>query len=251
MLTLKNLTVSIADKKILTDVSYSFQEGRVYALLGPNGSGKSTLGNTVMGHPDYILDEKSELFFNEESLLTLSPSERALKGIFLSFQNPLPLPGVSVMDLFRMALVGSSHIKPSGENVRKSLDAMTLHKRVRAYAEELSIKEELLTRSLYEGFSGGEKKKIEALQAALLQPKLAIFDEIDTGVDVDALKLITAFLKKNLPRETSLIFITHSHKLLSTLHPDEVLVIKNGSLVASGGHELADRIEAEGFENLV
>lgn len=247
MLTIKNLSVSIDTKEILHDISFDFLPGKTYALLGPNGSGKSTLGNTIMGHPDYTLSSDSELLWNTESLVALKPDERAKKGIFLSFQNPLPLPGVSVMDLFRMALVGSSHPKPAAVNKDKKMDAMTLHKKVRALAEELSIKEELLKRSLYEGFSGGEKKKIEALQAALLQPSLAIFDEVDTGVDVDALKLITAFLKTHLPESTTLIYITHSHKLLSVLEPDQVLVLKDGHLVKTGDHTLAHEIEETGF----
>ena len=238
MLSLQNVTVSITDKEILHAISFDFLPGKTYALLGPNGSGKSTLGNTLMGHPDYVLTKTSKILWNDTPLIDLSPDARAKAGIFLSFQNPLPLPGVSVMDLFRMALVGSSHTKSAEVNKGKKMDAMSLHKKVRALAEELSIKEELLKRSLYEGFSGGEKKKIEALQAALLQPTVAILDEIDTGVDVDALKLITAFLKKHLPEETILIYITHSHKLLSTLKPDVVLVLKEGALVKTGGHEL-------------
>jgi len=247
MLSLKNITVSITDKEILHAISFNFLPGHTYALLGPNGSGKSTLGNTLMGHPDYTLSSKSELIWNSESLVSLTPDERAKRGIFLSFQNPLPLPGVSVMDLFRMALVGSSRQGSTETNKDKKMDAMTLHKKVRELAEELAIKEELLKRSLYEGFSGGEKKKIEALQAALLEPMVAIFDEIDTGVDVDALKLITAFLKKHLPKETVLIYITHSHKLLSVLNPDQVLVLKEGHLVKTGDQTLAHEIEEAGF----
>jgi Fe-S cluster assembly ATP-binding protein len=250
MLSIQNLSVSVTDKPILHDISFDFLPGKTYALLGPNGSGKSTLGNTLMGHPDYTLGAGSELLWNSESLVVLKPDERAKKGVFLSFQNPLPLPGVSVMDLFRMALVGSSHPKPTEANKSRKMDAMTLHKQVRAFASELSIKEELLKRSLYEGFSGGEKKKIEALQAALLQPSLAIFDEIDTGVDVDALKLITTFLQNHLPENTTLIYITHSHKLLSVLKPDQVLVLKDGHLVKTGDHTLAEEIEANGFEKL-
>ena len=221
MLTIKKISASVEDKEILHDISFAFVPGTTYAILGPNGSGKSTLGNTIMGHPDFTLTS-GDILFGEISLKDLPPHERAKLGIFLSFQNPLPLPGVSVMDLFRMALVSS-----------KKLDAMTLHKKVKAFAEELNIKDELLKRSLHEGFSGGEKKKIEVLQAALLEPKLAIFDEIDTGVDVDALKLIT-----------------HSHKLLSILNPSTVLVLKNGHLIKTGDHTLAEEIEKNGFEQI-
>ena len=238
MLTIKKISASVEDKEILHDISFAFVPGTTYAILGPNGSGKSTLGNTIMGHPDFTLTS-GDILFGEISLKDLPPHERAKLGIFLSFQNPLPLPGVSVMDLFRMALVSS-----------KKLDAMTLHKKVKAFAEELNIKDALLKRSLHEGFSGGEKKKIEVLQAALLEPKLAIFDEIDTGVDVDALKLITTFIKKHLPEETTLVYITHSHKLLSILNPSTVLVLKNGHLIKTGDHTLAEEIEKNGFEQI-
>jgi Fe-S cluster assembly ATP-binding protein len=247
MLSLKNLSISIGEKDILHDISFDFLPNSTYALLGPNGSGKSTLGNAIMGHPDYTLDESSQIIWNSQSLAELKTDERARLGIFLSFQNPLPLAGVSVMDLFRMALVGSSRKGATKAEKNKKLDAMSLHKKVRALAEELDIKEELLKRSLYEGFSGGEKKKIEALQAALLEPAVAIFDEIDTGVDVDALKLITAFLKKHLPKDTILIYITHSHKLLSVLEPDQVLVLKDGRLVKTGDQALVHEIEENGF----
>lgn len=240
MLSIKNLSASIEGKEILHDLSFDFEQGKTYAILGPNGSGKSTLGNTLMGHPNVVVTENSQAIFSGENLLGLSADERAKRGLFLSFQNPLPLSGVSVMDLFRMALVGKD----------KKMDAMALHKKVRALAEELSIKEELLRRSLYEGFSGGEKKKIEALQAALLEPSFAIFDEIDTGVDVDALKTIVAFLKKHLSERTTIVFITHSHKLLSALEPDEVLVIKDGAIVKSGGKEVAEAVERDGFTQI-
>lgn len=250
MLTIKNLSTSIDTKEILHDISFDFAPGTTYALLGPNGSGKSTLGNTLMGHPSYSVDEKSVATLNGTDILSLSPDERAKLGLFLSFQNPLPLPGVSVMDLFRMALVGASRPGLVGADKSKKLDAMTLHKRVHELAQELSIKDELLKRSLHDGFSGGEKKKIEALQAALLQPTIAIFDEIDTGVDIDALKLITTFLKKHLPQETTLIYITHSHKLLSVLNPSSVLVLKDGRLIKTGDHSLALEIEQSGFTEL-
>ena len=167
----------------------------------------------------------------------MAPEERSLKGIFLSFQSPLEIPGVNVFDLLRIAL-------------EKKFDPVTLHKQIRVYAKELHIKDELLKRSLNVGFSGGEKKKLEALQAVLLQPQLALFDEIDTGVDVDALKTISKFLKKYLPKETTLVFITHSTRLLKYVSPDVVLVIKDGTLVKTGGVALAKEIERSGFESL-
>lgn len=237
MLTLTDLSVSIEDKKILTDISFAFKSGKTYALMGPNGSGKSTLASAIMGHPNIKYSRASKILVNGKNLKTLSPDKRSALGIFLSFQTPLEIPGVTVFDLLRIAL-------------EKKLDPVTLHKQVKEYAKELKIKDELLKRSLNEGFSGGEKKKLEALQAVMLEPQFALFDEIDTGVDVDALKTISRFLKKHLPKEATLVFITHSTRLLKYVHPDEVLVIKDGHLVKSGTAVLAKEIEQSGFESL-
>lgn len=237
MLTLKNLSASIGDKKILDDVSFVFQPGKTYALMGPNGSGKSTLASAIMGHPNISYAHASKILVDSKNIKTLSPDKRAALGIFLSFQTPLEIPGVTVFDLLRIAL-------------EKKMDPVTLHKQVKLYAKELHIKDELLKRSLNVGFSGGEKKKFEALQAVMLKPQFALFDEIDTGVDVDALKAISRFLKKHLPKETTLVFITHSTRLLKYVTPDEVLVLKNGKLVATGKASLAQEIEKTGFETL-
>lgn len=236
MLEIRNLSAALGDKQILHDVSARFESGSVSALLGPNGSGKSTLGNAIMGRPDLTLSENAAILLDGEPLQALSPEERATRGIFLSFQSPLPIPGVSAMDVFRAALGGR-------------MSALELHEKVMGYAEELSLDRELLKRSLYEGFSGGEKKKMEALQAVMFGPKVAIFDEIDTGVDVDALSRITAFLKKNLSEDSILIFITHLQKLLQAVTPDQVLILKGGRIVASGDQELAETVEERGFGN--
>lgn len=235
MLTLQNLSASIEDKKIIDDVSFSFKPGKTYALMGPNGSGKSTLASAIMGHPNISYSRASKILVQKKDIKSLSPDKRAALGIFLSFQTPLEIPGVNIFDLLRIAL-------------EKKLDPVTLHKQVKSYAKELHIKDELLKRSLNVGFSGGERKKLEALQAVMLQPQFAFFDEVDTGVDVDALKTISHFLKKYLPKETTLVFITHSTRLLKYVSPDEVLVIKNGRLVKSGKASLAKMIEEKGFE---
>ena len=244
MITLENLSASIESKKILSNISFVFKPGKTYALMGPNGSGKSTLASAIMGHPNIKYSRASKIFIGTKparptggNIKTLSPDKRAALGIFLSFQTPLEIPGVTVFDLLRIAL-------------EKKMDPVTLHREVKAYAKELKIKDELLKRSLNEGFSGGEKKKLEALQAVMLKPQFALFDEIDTGVDVDALKTISQFLKKHLPKETTLVFITHSTRLLKYVSPDEVLVIKNGRLVKSGKASLAKFIEEKGFESL-
>lgn len=235
MITLSHLSASIGDKKILHDISFSFQPGKVYALMGPNGSGKSTLASTIMGHPDIQIPRSSKIMLGKKNIKSLGPDKRSRMGVFLSFQSPLEIAGVSVFDLLRIAL-------------EKKIDPVSLHRQVKAHAEELHIKDELLKRSLNVGFSGGEKKKLEALQAVMLTPNFALFDEIDTGVDVDALKSIATFLKKHLPKETTLVFITHSTRLLKYINPDEVLIMKNGSLVHSGGASLATTIEQSGFE---
>lgn len=235
MLSLKNFSVSVEEKKILHDFSFDFLAGKTYALMGPNGSGKSTLASAIMGHPKYILSRQSKLFIGKKSLKSLAPDERSRLGIFLSFQTPMELAGVTVFELLRLAL-------------EKKIAPVELHKLVALYAKELHIKDELLKRSLNAGFSGGEKKKLEALQAVLLGPRFAIFDEIDTGVDVDALKTIAQFLAKHLPKETALVFITHSTRLLRVIRPDQVLVLKDGRLVKTGAAALAKRIEEKGFD---
>jgi Fe-S cluster assembly ATP-binding protein len=235
MLSIKNLSVSIEGKKILEDISFDFQPGKTYALMGPNGSGKSTLASAIMGHPSITYSRLSKILVGSKNIKNLSAYKRAKLGIFLSFQTPLALPGVTVFSLLRLAL-------------EKKMDPVALHKKVKEYALELHIKDELLKRSLNEGFSGGEKKKLEALQAVLLAPRFALFDEIDTGVDVDALKTISRFLKKYLPKETTIVLITHSTRLLRYKEPQEVLIIKGGRLVKTGKKALAKKIEEQGFE---
>lgn len=234
MLTLSHLSVSIAKKKILHDVSFDFHSGKTYALMGPNGSGKSTLASAIMGHPSIQYSRNAKILVGKKNIKTLPPDRRSSLGIFLSFQTPLEIPGVTVFDLLRIAL-------------EKKLDPVTLHQRIKSYARELHIADELLARSLNVGFSGGEKKKLEALQAVILSPAFALFDEIDTGVDVDALRTISKFLQKHLSKETTLVFITHSTRLLKYINPDQVLVMKQGQLVKTGPASLAKQIETNGF----
>ena len=235
MLTIEHLKVSIEGKTILPDFSFAFKPGKTYVLMGPNGSGKSTLAATIMGHPKYSVGSSSKILLDKKNLKNLSPDKRSRLGVFLSFQTPMELPGVTVFELLRLAL-------------EKKYTPIKLHKLVQQYAKELSIKDELLKRSLNMGFSGGEKKKLEALQAALLAPRFALFDEVDTGVDVDALQTIAKFLKKYLPKETTLVFITHSTRLVKYVKPGVVLVLKNGELKKTGTALLAKKIEAQGFD---
>ncbi|MDA2936354.1 Fe-S cluster assembly ATPase SufC [Patescibacteria group bacterium AH-259-L05] len=234
MLKLKNLTVKIGKKTILHNINLTFQKNKIYAIFGPNGSGKSTLAHAIAGNPLHALSPQSNIIFNNKSIKKLSPDKRAQQGIFLSWQAPLSLSGVNVFQLLQIAL-GSKK------------NPLTLKKEIEAYAKELNINTELLHRSLNEGASGGEKKKLELIQAAALNPKLIIFDEIDTGVDVDALKLISKFILKNKKGKTY-ILITHYNRILKYITPDKVLVIMNGKIVKQGGKTLADKIEKQGYD---
>lgn len=235
MLTLKNLTASIGDKEILHDLSLSLETGKTYVVLGPNGSGKSTLAAAIIGRPDITLSDGTGIALGDTDLKPLSADKRATQGVFLSFQSPLPISGVSVEDLLRAALDGKK-------------DPVELHRELRALAKEIGLAEEFLSRSIHDGFSGGERKKIEAIQAAVLAPSLSIFDEIDTGTDTDAVKRIAEFLASHLPQDATRIFITHSPKLIELISPDHVIVLKDGRVAAEGDISLAEKILREGFE---
>ncbi len=235
MLSLHNLTVGIGDKVILHDFSYEFEKGKTYAIMGPNGSGKSTLAYSIMGNPLYEVKGKSALVkVDGEDVTELEIDERAKKGIFLSFQTPLALTGVRAYQLLQMALQGVK-------------DPLTIRQEAQKYAKELGIKEELLNRSLNDGASGGERKKMEVLQAAVLDKKVLIFDEVDTGVDVDSLKTIAHFLKKH-QKDRTYIIITHYNRILHHLKPDQVIVLMDGKIKKVGDHTLAEEIEKKGYQ---
>lgn len=233
MLSLKNLSISVEGKKIIEDFSFEFERGKVYAVMGPNGSGKSTLAYSIMGHPAYALGKKSKLVFNGKDITKLDIEKRAKAGIFLSFQSPLSLFGVKLYQMLQFALAGLK-------------DALTIRREVQEYAKKLKINPDLLTRSLNEGASGGEKKKLEVLQAAVLDKELLIFDEVDTGVDVDALRTIAQFLDST-KKDKTYIIITHYNRILKYLKPDFVLVVKNGELKKVGDSTLATEIEKQGY----
>ncbi len=237
MLSIRNLTAGIDGKEILHDLTLSFEPGKTHVVLGPNGSGKSTLAAAIMGRPDIMLSEASELTLDREDLRNLSADKRAKLGIFLSFQSPLPIPGVSVEELLRVALDGKK-------------DPVTLHHELRALAKEIGLAEEFLSRSIHDGFSGGERKKVEAIQAAILLPKVAIFDEIDTGTDTDAVKRIAEFLNARLPEKTTRIYITHSPRLIELVAPERVIILSDGRIAEEGGRVLAEKTLREGFEIL-
>lgn len=241
---ISNLWVKIEDKDILRGISLRIEPGEVVALMGPNGSGKSTLACSLMGHPNYkvVSSKNLVLSIDGESIIEKTPDERAKAGLFLAMQYPVSIPGVSV----REALLAA--IRARGEKI----SALELKKRIEKEAGELSIDEELLKRGLNEGFSGGEKKKMEILQMRILSPKYAILDETDSGLDIDALKIVAKganYLAKK--KKTGILVITHYQRLLSYLKPDRVLVIKDGEIVREGGIELVRDLEKKGYKDYV
>ena len=208
----------------------------MYILMGPNGSGKSTLAYALAGHPHYEIDSKSKVLFENADMSALSPDKRAKHGFFLSFQTPLSLQGVTVFQLLRVALQGVK-------------DAFILKQEIIKLAKRLKIPTEIIERPLNSGASGGEKKKLEVLQAGILEPKVAIFDEVDTGVDVDALKTMCKYIN-DFKKGRIIIFITHNARILKYVSPDRVLVMKNGQLKKEGNRELIGEIERKGFSHL-
>lgn len=235
MLSINKLTIAVKDKIIIKNFSYLFERGKIYAIMGPNGSGKSTLALTIAGHPTYQITSGT-IKLNNQFIQKWLPDKRAKVGLFLSFQSPLVLNGVSLFQMMRVALRGK-------------ISPMDLNKKINNFAKELQIKEELLKRPLNEGASGGERKKLELLQGLILQPKVMIFDEIDTGVDVDSLKTIAKVMKKN-QKDRAYIIITHYNRIFKYFKPDKVLVLTKGILRQTGGWELAQQIENTGYETI-
>lgn len=240
MLTISDLHVTVDSKEILKGISLSIEPGKIYALMGPNGSGKSTLSYTLAGHPKYKVT-KGAIKFEEEDITHLAPDLRAQKGMFLSFQYPRSIPGVSLSNFLRAA-----HKAVKKEDIR----VFDFQKKLKEKMEALDIPKSFLERFVNEGFSGGEKKKAEMLQALLLEPKLIIMDETDSGLDVDALKTVAKAAKKLVHPKSAVLLITHYSRILEYLQPDVVHVLRNGELVATGGDELAQQIEKKGFEGI-
>src|ERR671916_158904 len=241
MLEIKNLTVQIEDKRILDGVDLTVKKGEVAAIMGPNGSGKSTLSYVIVGKQDYeILD--GEILLNGENVLEMETSERAAKGLFLAFQYPLEIPGVATMTFLKAAL--NAQRKARGESELTTPDFI---KRVNAAAQKLEIPKEMLKRGLNVGFSGGEKKRMEILQMALLQPSFCILDETDSGLDIDALRVVADGVNALRSPDRAFLVITHYQRLLNHIVPDSVHVMANGRVVRSGGKELALELEANGY----
>ena len=241
MLKIENLHASVAGREILKGLSLELQSGQVHAIMGPNGAGKSTLGNIVAGREGYEVTEGS-VTLDGVDLLALAPEERAAAGVFLAFQYPVEIPGVNNTYFLRAALNAQRRARGEPE-----LDSMQFLKRVREKLAVLHLKDELLHRAVNEGFSGGEKKRNEIFQLALLEPKLAILDETDSGLDIDALKAVADGVNLMRAPDRAFIVITHYQRLLDYIRPDVVHVLADGRIVESGGPELALELEAHGY----
>lgn len=239
MLKINKLRVKVEEKEILKGVDLEVAEGEVLALMGPNGSGKSSMANAIIGNPKYEVSE-GEMSFGGKNILEMKPEERSKMGIMMSFQYPLAIPGVTVRELLLTSLRGRG----------LTVSALDLKNQIALEGEKLHIDPALLNRSLNDGFSGGEKKKFEILQMRILKPKLLILDEVDSGLDIDALALIATNVNE-MVKETgmSVLVITHYQRLLKYLEPDRVVILKEGMVVDRGGKEIVEKLENEGYKS--
>ena len=244
ILSIRNLTASVDGTQILKGVNLEVKAGEVHAIMGRNGSGKSTLSKIIAGHPDYEVTG-GEIIYQGENILDKEPNERALEGIFLAFQYPLEIPGVSNLDFLRVAY--NAKRKHQG---LEEIDTFDFEDLVEEKLEVVKMKSSFLERSLNEGFSGGEKKRNEILQMALLDPTLTILDEIDSGLDIDALKIVAEGVNQLKTPAKGYLVITHYQRLLNYIEPDFVHVMQNGKIVTSGGKELALELESRGYDFL-
>ena len=241
-LEVKDLHVSVENKPILKGLTLTVNKGENHAIMGPNGSGKSTLANTLMGHPKYVVD-KGEILIDGEDIITLSPDKRAKKGLFLAFQYPHEVSGVSVFNFLR-----SSFNSVSKTPDAKPLSIIGFRKYLREKMEVLGVEESFVKRYLNEGFSGGEKKKSEILQMAVLQPKIAVLDETDSGLDIDALKIVSDAVNKMSGPDLGILLITHYQRILKYVKPEFVHVLMDGKIVKSGSMSLAEELENKGYD---
>ena len=243
MLKIKNLKATINEKLILKGLDLDVKPGEVHAIMGPNGSGKSTLANVLSGKNGY--ETEGEIYFNGTNLNDLKIEERAQKGIFLAFQYPLEIPGVNTNNFLKTSL--NSVRKARGQ---KELDTLTFLKLIKEKAKELNIDEKFLSRQLNVGFSGGEKKKNEILQMKLLEPKLSILDETDSGLDIDALRIVADGVNSYKDKENAFLIITHYQRLLDYIKPDFIHVLSAGKIIKTGNADLGEQLEKTGYANL-
>ena len=242
MLKIENLHVSVEGKEILKGVSLEVKKGEIHAIMGPNGSGKSTLSSVIAGNEDYEVT-KGNIYFNNENIEDLSAEERAHKGIFMSFQYPVEIPGITVTNFIKTAI--NSNLKARG---LKEMPANEMLKKIREKADLLEIDSRFLSRSLNEGFSGGEKKRNEIFQMAMLEPTLAILDETDSGLDIDALRIVASGVNKLKNKDNATVVITHYQRLLDHIIPDYVHVLQDGKIARSGDKYLALQLEEKGYD---
>lgn len=239
-LEIKNLHVSVDGKEILKGINLKIEKGETIALMGPNGSGKSTLANVLMGNPKYEIT-KGNIIIENQDINELSPNERAKKGLFMSFQQPLEIPGVTISNFLRTAY--------NSLYEKNKISVVDFHKMIKQKMGELNIDPEFSRRYLNQGFSGGEKKKAEILQMSILNPKYILLDETDSGLDVDALRIISKGIQKIKNKKNCFLIITHYKKILEYITPDKVIILKDGLIVKTGDKTLAEEIDEKGFEN--
>jgi len=242
MLKINNLHAQIEDKKILNGINLNIKAGEIHAIMGPNGSGKSTLASVIAGKEDYEIT-KGEMLFNDNSIDELSAEERAHKGIFMSFQYPIEIPGVTITNFIKTAI--NETRKARGE---KDMPASQMLKLLREKCSMLGIDRKFLSRSINDGFSGGEKKRNEIFQMAMLEPTLAILDETDSGLDIDALKIVASGVNKLKKKDNAVMIITHYQRLLDYIIPDYVHILFDGKIVKSGKKDLAIKLEKRGYD---
>ncbi|GIU68169.1 MAG: ABC transporter ATP-binding protein [Candidatus Pacearchaeota archaeon] len=237
MLEIKNLYVEREGKEILKGVNLKLKTGKIYALMGPNGSGKSTLAHVIIGDPKYKV-VSGKILFKKKNILNLKPDERAKLGIFLSFQNPVAISGVTISNFLRQAYNNFN---------KKKISFLEFKRLIEKKAKELEIDTDFLSRYINEGFSGGEKKKTEILQLLVLNPKIAILDETDSGLDIDALKIVAKGINKFMSNDKIILIITHYKRILNYIKPDKIFVMLNGKIVAEGKKEVIEKLEKKGY----